>query len=163
MPEYQYPAGVMGLALAFAKYRVEANAERYKNRPDKRRDGQKQSVVFGSVPLDLWTDAVGILGELLVRTQIDLSGRHDQYTVGTLISPSPNDSADLLVAGNRIAVKANEDGILRVNHKAHINGDSTHYAFVHLQPDGYDITYYSHAEVGSWRVVSGKYSSYMTP
>lgn len=153
----------MGLALAFAKYRVDANRERYKNRPDKRRDGQKQSVVFGSVPLDLWTDAVGILGELLVRTQIDLSGRHDQYTVGTLISPCPNDGADLLVAGNKIAVKANEDGVHRVNYKAHINGDCTHYAFVHLQYDGYDIEYFTRQEVDKWRVRDGKYSAYLTP
>jgi len=163
MPEHEYPPGMKESALFVAMYRVEANRDRYDGNPEKQRTGQVNSVVFGSISRELWTDAVGILGEMLVRSQVELSGRHDHYTAGCFISPRPNDGADLIVGGNNIAIKANEDGVPRVNDKAHLRGDCTHYAFVHLQANGYDLKYYTRKQVENWRVIDGRFSSYRTP
>lgn len=163
MTFHQYPPGIIGLSLYHARQRIQANRERYNGNPEKERGGIVSSVVFGTISRELWTDAIGILGEMLVRSQVDLSGRHDHYTAGTFVSPRPNDAADLIVGQSRIAIKASEDGVPKVNRKAHFYGNCTHYTFVHLRSDGYSASHYTRNDVDSWRVVDGPFSQYLTP
>lgn len=144
------PAGLLSYAYELAQQRVAANS-RYKG-TNKERPGRKRSALYGAVDRDVWTEAIGILGEMIARHEIDTCGRYDAYTAGTFLSPTPNDGADIIIDGVRIAVKATEGEYARVNQQAYERGDVDYYYFYQVASDSYQRTAFGASDIAGWEI-----------
>lgn len=155
---HKIPQGLAEYAVCLGSERVKMTRKQYAGKEAKERPGTRTSKVFGVMRSDLYTDTLGILGELIVRHTADVDPRVKTYGVATFCHDHPEDDADIICSGVPINVKACE-GTLKANKRATDTGDTEWLYFVLLAGSEYTIYRIKRSEVRKWPVRQG-YSPY---
>tara|TARA_R100000278_G_scaffold19288_1_gene18783 strand:- start:8584 stop:9117 length:534 start_codon:yes stop_codon:yes gene_type:complete len=149
---YKIPECIFDHARLYVETRVMANRDHYKKLYWKSRRYEYKNPILFDEPVDneFYTDFKGILGELLIRHQLDLKGVN--YTTSAFVKEKGCSDPDLIVNGKSIDVKGCENS-LKVNFFTLDKLDVDYILFVlFLRHHNYVILNFKKTDIQDWDI-----------